>query len=163
MRDSSVIHRLLGYGGSIGRGPRHGDTWPSGLGLTVALPFLQRVSSVPRVTWGGCLRLPSASQQRKGGWKGGSRRRSFTGSGALRGRGRKLLILLVLVVLFLYLVLPLVLESLIASSVQTALEGTTFERPTKPDVEVSSTYFPPKMLLGRIDRVEVTIDQNSRA
>jgi hypothetical protein len=91
------------------------------------------------------------------------RRRSFTGSGALRGRGRKLLILLVLVVLFLYLVLPLVLESLIAWRLQTALEGTAFERPTKPDVEVSSNYFPPMMLLGRIDRVEVTIDQNSRA
>src|SRR5215210_793413 len=90
------------------------------------------------------------------------RRRSLTGSGALRGRGTKLLILLVLGVLFLYLVLPLVLESLIASSVQTALEGTAFERPTKPDVEVSSN-FPPMMLLGRIDRVEVTIDQNSRA
>jgi hypothetical protein len=90
------------------------------------------------------------------------RRRSLTGSGALRGHGTKLLILLVLGVLFLYLVLPLVLESLIASGVQTALEGTASERPTKPDVEVSSN-FPPMMLLGRIDRVEVTIDQNSRA
>ena len=84
------------------------------------------------------------------------------GSGALRGRGTKLLILLVLIVLFLYLVLPLVMESLIAWRLQTALEGTAFETPTKPDVEVSSN-FPPMMLLGRIDRVEVTIDQNSRA
>ena len=89
----------------------------------------------------------------------------MTGSGALRGCGTKLAVLLVLVVLFLYLVLPLVLESLIASKVQTALEGTAFERPTKPDVEVSSNFPPmmPMMLLGRIDRVEVTIDQNSRA
>src|SRR5829696_3069819 len=62
-------------------------------------------------------------------------RRRFTGSGALRGRGTKLLILLVLVVLFLYLVLPLVMESLIAWRLQTALEGTAFETPTKPDVE----------------------------
>jgi hypothetical protein len=85
-------------------------------------------------------------------------RRSLPGSGALRGRGSKLVILLVLVVLVLYLVLPLVIESLIASRLQTAL-GT----PTKPDVEVSST-FPPMMLLGRIDRVQVTMDQpNVRA
>src|SRR5215203_787679 len=84
------------------------------------------------------------------------RRRSLPGSGALRGRGRKLVVILVLVVLVLYLVLPLVMESLIAWRLQTAL-GT----PTKPDVEVSST-FPPMMLLGRIDRVQVTI-YNARA
>ncbi len=78
------------------------------------------------------------------------RRRSLPGSGALRGRGRKLVVLLVLGVLVLYLVLPLVIESLIAWGVQTALET-----PTKPDVKVSSN-FPPMMLLGRIDRVQVT-------
>jgi zinc-ribbon domain/LmeA-like phospholipid-binding len=83
------------------------------------------------------------------------RRRSLPGSGALRGRGRKLLILLVLVVLLLYLVLPVVIESLIAWRLQTA-----FGTPTRPDVEVSSN-FPPMMLLGRIDKVQVTMDQAS--
>jgi hypothetical protein len=82
-------------------------------------------------------------------------RRSLPGSGALRGRGRKLLVILVVVVLFLYLVLPLVMESLIAWRLQTA-----FGTPTKPNVEVSSN-FPPMMLLGRIDRVQVTMDQAS--
>ena len=77
------------------------------------------------------------------------------GSGALKGRGRKLVVLLVLVVLVLYLVLPLVIESLIAWRLQTA-----FGTPTKPDVEVSSN-FPPMMLLGRMDRVQVTMDQAS--
>ena len=77
------------------------------------------------------------------------------GSGALRGRGRKVVVLLVLGVLILYLVLPLVMESLIASRLQTA-----FGTPTKPEVDVSST-FPPMMLLGRIDRVQVTMDQAS--
>jgi hypothetical protein len=81
------------------------------------------------------------------------RRRGLPGSGVLRGRWRKLLILLVLVVLFLYLVLPVVIESLIASRLQTA-----FGTPTKPDVEVTSN-FPPMMLLGRIDKVQVTMDQ----
>jgi hypothetical protein len=78
------------------------------------------------------------------------RRRSLTGSGALRGCGTKLVVLLVLGVLFLYLVLPLVIESFIAGGVQAALRT-----PTRPDVEVRST-FPPMMLLGRIDRVQVT-------
>ena len=82
------------------------------------------------------------------------RRRSWTGSGALRGCGTKLVVLLVLGVLLLYLVLPLVLESLIASRVQTELRTQT-----KPDVEVSSN-FPPMMLLGRIDRVLVTTDHS---
>jgi hypothetical protein len=83
------------------------------------------------------------------------RRRGLPGSGALKGRGRKLVVLLVLVVLVLYLVLPLVIESLIAWRLQTA-----FGTPTKPDVEVSSN-FPPMMLLGRMDRVQVTMDQAS--
>src|SRR5829696_7968778 len=66
-------------------------------------------------------------------------RRSLTGSGALRGCGTKLVVLLILVVLFFYLVLPPVIESLIAGSVQTALDT-----PTKVDVRSS---FPPIMLL----------------
>jgi hypothetical protein len=81
------------------------------------------------------------------------RRRSLPGSGALRGRGRKLVVLLVFVVLLLYLVLPLVMESLIAWRLQTA-----FGTQTKPDVEVSSN-FPPELLLGCIDRIEVRMDQ----
>jgi len=80
-------------------------------------------------------------------------RRSLPGSGALRGRGRKLVILLVLVVLFLYLVLPLVIESLLAQKLQTA-----FRTPTKPDVEVSSN-FPPELLVGRLDRIQVRMEQ----
>jgi hypothetical protein len=83
------------------------------------------------------------------------RRRILPGSGALRGRGRKLLVILVLVVLLLYLVLPLVMESLIAWRLQTAF-GTL----TKPEVEVSSN-FPPMMLLGRFDSVQVRMDQAS--
>ena len=79
------------------------------------------------------------------------------GFGALRGRGLKLVVILVLAVLLLYLVLPLVMESLIAWRLQTA-----FGTPTKPEVEVSSN-FPPMMLLGRIDRVQVTMDQYPRA
>jgi hypothetical protein len=46
-----------------------------------------------------------------------------------------------------------VIESLIAGQVQTALDTRT-----KPDVEVSS-IFPPMMLLGRIDRVQVSSEQ----
>ena len=80
-------------------------------------------------------------------------RRRFPGSGALRGRGRKLLIILVLVGLFLFLVLPAVLESLLAWRLQTA-----FGTPTKPDVQISSN-FPPELLLGRIDRIQVRMDQ----
>jgi hypothetical protein len=82
-------------------------------------------------------------------------RRNFRGSGALRGRGRRLVIVLVLVGLLLYLVLPLAVESLLAWRLQSA-----FGTPTRPDVEISST-FPPMMLLGRIDRVQVTMDQAS--
>jgi hypothetical protein len=93
--------------------------------------------------------LPLLTQEEVG------RRRSLPGSGALRGRGRKLVVILVLVVLLLYLVLPLVMESLIAWRLQTA-----FGTPTKPEVEVSSN-FPPMMLLGRFDRVQVRMDQAS--
>jgi len=80
-------------------------------------------------------------------------RRRLTVSGALRGRGRKLVVLLVLAGLFLFLVLPVVLESLLAWRLQTA-----FGTPTKPDVQISSN-FPPELLLGRIDRIQVKMDQ----
>jgi len=80
-------------------------------------------------------------------------RRNFRGSGALRGRGRRLLVVLVLIGLLLYLVLPLAVESLLAWRLQTA-----FGTPTKPDVEISSN-FPPELLLGRIDRIQVKMDQ----
>ena len=65
------------------------------------------------------------------------------------------MILLVLGVLLLYLVLPLVIESLLAWRLQTA-----FGTPTRPDVEISSN-FPPELLLGRIDRIQVRMDQAS--
>src|SRR5215210_5893090 len=68
------------------------------------------------------------------------RRRSLPGSGALRGCGTKLVVLLVLGGLFFYLVLQPVLESLIASSLETKLDT-----PTKVDVR---SKFPPMMLLG---------------
>ncbi len=95
--------------------------------------------------------LPSPTQEVGG-------RRSLPGSGALRGRGSKLVVLLVLGVLVLYLVPPLVVESLIAGRVQTALDTNGIDTRTKPDVEVSS-IFPPMMFLGRIDSVQVTLDQ----
>ena len=65
------------------------------------------------------------------------------------------MVLLVLGGLFFYLVLPLVLESLLAAKLQTA-----FGTPTKPDVDISSN-FPPELLLGRIDRVQVRMDRAS--
>ena len=77
----------------------------------------------------------------------------------MRGRGSKLVVLLALGVLVLYLVLPLVFESLIAWRLQTELVRLA----QQPDVEVSSievsSSFPPMMLLGRIDRVQVTMAQ----
>ena len=79
----------------------------------------------------------------------------------MRGRGSKLVILLALGVLVLYLVLPLVVESLIAWRLQTELVRLA----QQPDVEVSSievsSSFPPMMLLGRIDRVQVTMAQRN--
>jgi hypothetical protein len=62
-------------------------------------------------------------------------------------------VLLVLVGLFLFLLLPVLLESLLAGRLQAA-----FGTPTKPDVQVSSN-FPPELLLGRIDRIQVRMDQ----
>ena len=62
-------------------------------------------------------------------------------------------ILLLMVVLFFYLVLPALIESRLAASLQER-----YELEEKPEVEVSSE-FPPKLLLGRIDRIGVHIDQ----
>lgn len=73
----------------------------------------------------------------------------------MRGLARKLVVLLVLGGLFSYLVLPGVIENQLAQRLQGA-----FGAPTKPDVEVSSS-FPPELLLGRIDRIQVTMDQMS--
>ncbi len=68
----------------------------------------------------------------------------------MRGFATKLAVLLVLGGLFCYLVLPGLIESQLAGRLQAA-----FGAPTKPDVVVSSS-FPPEMLLGRIDRIQVT-------
>lgn len=68
---------------------------------------------------------------------------------------RKLVILLVLAGIFCYLVLPGVIENQLANRLQVA-----FGAPTKPDVQVSSS-FPPEMILGRIDRIQVSMDQAS--
>lgn len=74
---------------------------------------------------------------------------------AVRGLARKLVVVLVLAGLFSYLILPALIEDQIARRLQT-----TFGAPTKPDVQVSSS-FPPAMLLGHIDSVQVTMDQAS--
>lgn len=73
----------------------------------------------------------------------------------MRSLTRNLIVLLILVGLFSYLLLPGLIEGQLASRLQTA-----FGTPTKPSVEVSSN-FPPLMLLGRIDEVQVTMDQAS--
>jgi len=51
----------------IGRRPGYGEAWPSVPGLTVALPFLKKVSSLARVRWGGGWIKALALQQRKEG------------------------------------------------------------------------------------------------
>lgn len=73
----------------------------------------------------------------------------------MRSFTTKLVVLLALGGLFCYLVLPGLIEGQIAGRLQTALGS-----PTEPDVEVSSN-FPPELLLGRIDRIEVSMDQMS--
>lgn len=65
-------------------------------------------------------------------------------------------ILLVVVGLFSYLALPGLIESRIATNLQER-----YELEEKPKVEVSSG-FPPELLLGRIDRIKVRIDQLRR-
>jgi len=73
----------------------------------------------------------------------------------VRGVVTKLVVLLVLVGLFSYLVLPGLAEDQIARRLQESIGA-----PTKPEVEISSS-FPPEMLLGHIDRVQVSADQMS--
>ena len=73
----------------------------------------------------------------------------------MKGLARKLVVLLVLVGLFSYLVLPGLVENQLAQRLQGILGA-----PTEPVVEVSSS-FPPELLLGRIDRIQVTMDQIS--
>jgi hypothetical protein len=73
----------------------------------------------------------------------------------MRGLTIKLAALIALVGIFSYLVLPGLIENQLADRLQGALGA-----PTKPDVEVSSS-FPPEMLLGRIDRIQVRTDQMS--
>jgi hypothetical protein len=67
----------------------------------------------------------------------------------VRGCVKKLIIPLVLVGLLSCVVLPSLVEDLISHRLQESIEALT-----KPQVEISSS-FPPKMLLGRIDRVRV--------
>jgi hypothetical protein len=130
------------YCSNCGHELRPGDQFCSNCGMPVhrgaRVPTPHADRAVPP--------LPPPPQEAVG-------RRRWTVSGALRGRGRKLVVLLVLVGLFLFLVLPLVIESLLAWRLQTA-----FGTPTKPDVQVSSN-FPPELLLGRIDRIQVKMDQ----
>ena len=71
------------------------------------------------------------------------------------GLVKKLVVLIVVGGLFSYLVLPGLIENQISARLQEA-----FATPTKPEVEVSSN-FPPELLLGRIDRVQVKMDQMS--
>ena len=68
---------------------------------------------------------------------------------------RKLVVILVLVGLFCYLALPGLVENQLANRLQVV-----FGSSTKPDVEVSSS-FPPELLLGRIDRIQVSVDEGS--
>ena len=73
----------------------------------------------------------------------------------MSGLGRILVVLVVLGGLFSYLVLPGLIEDQAAQRLQVA-----FGAPTKPDVELSSS-FPPELLLGRIDRIQVRVEQGS--
>ena len=67
----------------------------------------------------------------------------------MRGFATKLAVLLVLGGLFCYRVVPGLIENQIAGRLQAAFGATT-----EPDVEISSN-FPPELLLGRIDRIQV--------
>lgn len=73
----------------------------------------------------------------------------------MRGLVRTLVVILVLGGLFCYLVLPGMIEDQLGKRLQVA-----FAAPTQPDVTVSSN-FPPELLLGRIDRIQVKVDQGS--
>lgn len=65
-------------------------------------------------------------------------------------------LLVLVVVLFSYLALPALIEDRLAANVQQR-----YGLQNEPEVEVFSG-FPPELLLGRIDRVKVHIDQMSR-
>jgi hypothetical protein len=71
----------------------------------------------------------------------------------MRRLAKSLVVVLLLVGLFSYLSHAGLTEEQVARRLQQS-----FGAPTGPAVEVSSN-FPPEMLLGRIDRVQVTIDQ----
>lgn len=73
----------------------------------------------------------------------------------MRGLVKTLVVILVVGGLFCYLVLPGVIEDQLGKRLQVA-----FGAPTQPDVTVSSN-FPPELLLGRIDRIQVRVDQGS--
>ena len=74
----------------------------------------------------------------------------------MRGLATILVALLVLGGFFCYLVLPEMIENQLAHRLQEALGA-----PTKPEVEVSSSFPPELLLLGRIDRIRVRMDQIS--
>lgn len=76
-------------------------------------------------------------------------------SRSARSVAKKLIVVLVVAGLFSYLVLPSVVEDQLARRLQVALGA-----PAPPAVEVSSN-FPPEMLVGRIDRIQVSADQMS--
>jgi len=65
-------------------------------------------------------------------------------------------VLLLLAGIFVYALLPGVVENRISASLQER-----YELEERPAVEVSSS-FPPELLLGRIDRVEASIDRMTR-
>ena len=73
----------------------------------------------------------------------------------MRGFATKLAVMLVLGGLFCYLALPGLIENQLAGRLQAAFGATT-----EPNVEVSSN-FPPELLLGRIDRIQVKGLQSS--
>jgi LmeA-like phospholipid-binding len=73
----------------------------------------------------------------------------------MRGLAKTLIVVLVLGGLFSYLVLPGVIEDQLGKRLQVA-----FGAPTQPDVDVSSD-FPPELLVGRIDRIQVHVNQGN--
>jgi hypothetical protein len=73
----------------------------------------------------------------------------------MRGLATALVALSVLAGLFSYLVLSAVIEHQLAQRLQEGLG-----LPAEPDVEVSSS-FPPELLVGRVDRIEVGVDRVS--
>ena len=66
-------------------------------------------------------------------------------------------VLLLLAGIFVYAVLPGVIENRISANLQGR-----YGLEEEPAVEVSSSSFPPELLWGRIDRVEVSIDRLTR-